>query len=46
MVLDMLAVISRKDYEDRRRRQGESIERNRDKFRGRPANEERHAQVV
>jgi DNA invertase Pin-like site-specific DNA recombinase len=46
MLLDMLAVISRKDYEDRRRRQSEGIERNRGKFKGRPANEEKHAQVV
>lgn len=46
MLLDMLAVISRKDYEDRRRRQSEGIERNRDKFKGRPANEEKHKQVV
>ncbi len=46
MLLDMLAVISRKDYEDRRRRQSEGIERNRDKFKGRPANEAKHAQVV
>ncbi len=46
MLLDMLAVIARKDYEDRRRRQAEGIERNRDKFKGRPANEQKHAQVV
>lgn len=46
MLLDMLAVIARKDYEDRRRRQSEGIERNRDKFKGRPANEEKHRQVV
>lgn len=46
MLLDMLAVISRKDYDDRRRRQSEGIERNRDKFKGRPANEEKHKQVV
>jgi DNA invertase Pin-like site-specific DNA recombinase len=46
MLLDMLAVIARKDYEDRRRRQSEGIERNKDKFKGRPANEAKHAQVV
>jgi DNA invertase Pin-like site-specific DNA recombinase len=46
MLLDMLAVIARKDYEDRRRRQSEGIERNKDKFKGRPANEVKHAQVV
>ncbi len=46
MLLDMLAVIARKDYDDRRRRQAQGIERNRDKFKGRPANEQKHAQVV
>jgi DNA invertase Pin-like site-specific DNA recombinase len=46
MLLDMLAVISRKDYEDRRRRQSEGIERNRDKFKGRPANQGKHKQVI
>ena len=46
MLLDMLAVISRKDYEDRRRRQFEGIERNREKFKGRPANAQKHAQVI
>jgi len=46
MMLDMLAVIARKDYEDRRRRQAEGIDRNRDKFNGRPANKLKHEQVV
>lgn len=46
MLLDMLAVIARKDYEDRRRRQAEGIERNRDKFKGRPADKQKHEKVI
>ena len=46
MLLDLLAVVSRKDYMDRRRRQAEGIEKNRKKFKGRPANDKKHAQVV
>lgn len=46
MLLDMLAVISRKDYEDRRRRQAEGIARNKDKFKGRAPDTKRHALVV
>ncbi|QXX02533.1 MULTISPECIES: recombinase family protein [Enterobacterales] len=44
MMLDMLAAISRKDYEDRRRRQSEGISRAKaeGKFRGRVANPEKH----
>ncbi|EMR0519980.1 recombinase family protein [Klebsiella pneumoniae] len=44
MMLDMLAAISRKDYEDRRRRQSEGISRAKaeGKFRGRVANLEKH----
>ncbi len=44
MMLDMLAAISRKDYEDRRRRQSEGISRAKaeGKFRGRVANHEKH----
>jgi DNA invertase Pin-like site-specific DNA recombinase len=40
MMLDMLAAISRKDYEDRRRRQGEGIKkaRNAGKYKGRKRN--------
>lgn len=44
MMLDMLAAISRKDYEDRRRRQSEGISRAKaeGKFRGRVASLEKH----
>lgn len=40
MMLDMLAAVARKDYEDRRRRQGEGIEKARlsGKYKGRPLN--------
>jgi DNA invertase Pin-like site-specific DNA recombinase len=40
MMLDMLAAVARKDYEDRRRRQGEGIEKARlsGKYKGRPPN--------
>ena len=48
MMLDMLAAISRKDYEDRRRRQHEGIERSRaaGKFRGRPENTRRNKRII
>lgn len=48
MLLDMLAVIARKDYDDRRRRQAQGIATAKDagKFKGRPANEAKHAQVI
>lgn len=41
MMLDMLAAVARKDYEDRRRRQREGIEKARrsGKYKGRPKNE-------
>lgn len=44
MMLDMLAAISRKDYEDRRRRQAEGIIKAREqgRFRGRVADPARH----
>lgn len=44
MMLDMLAAISRKDYEDRRRRQAEGIVKAREqgRFRGRVADPARH----
>ncbi len=44
MMLDMLAAISRKDYEDRRRRQAEGIVKAREqgRFRGRVADLARH----
>jgi len=40
MLLDMLAAVARKDYEDRRRRQSEGIEKARTegKYRGRQIN--------
>jgi DNA invertase Pin-like site-specific DNA recombinase len=48
MLLDMLAAISRKDYEDRRRRQMQGIERSRaaGKFRGRPENTRRNKRIA
>ena len=48
MLLDMLAAISRKDFEDRRRRQREGIEHARaiGKFRGRPENARRNKRIA
>lgn len=48
MMLDMLAAIARKDYEDRRRRQAQGIEQAKQegKYRGRQANQKRHQRVV
>ncbi|WFU02294.1 recombinase family protein [Rhizobium sp. CB3171] len=48
MMLDMLAAIARKDYEDRRRRQAQGIEKakQRGAFKGRPEDEERNAGLV
>lgn len=48
MLLDMLAAIARKDYEDRRRRQREGIARAKaaGRYRGRPAQEEKHRQIL
>lgn len=47
MMLDMLAAIARKDYEDRRRRAAEGIEKAKaeGKYQGRPSNEKLHAQI-
>lgn len=44
MMLDMLAAIARKDYEDRRRRQSEGISKAKaeGKYRGRVANAQKH----
>jgi DNA invertase Pin-like site-specific DNA recombinase len=41
MMLDMLAAVARKDYEDRRRRQSEGIAKakRKGKYRGRPRNQ-------
>jgi DNA invertase Pin-like site-specific DNA recombinase len=46
MLLDMLAAISRKDYEDRRRRQAEGIAKNKAKFKGRPVDAKLHANIA
>ena len=47
MMMDMLAAISRKDYEDRRRRQKEGIEKAKEmgKYLGRRPNLELHEQI-
>lgn len=48
MLLDMLAAVARKDYTDRRRRQSQGIEKakNAGLYRGRPADEQRHANIL
>lgn len=48
MLLDMLAAIARKDYTDRRRRQGEGIAKAKaeGKFKGRRTDEKRHAVIA
>jgi DNA invertase Pin-like site-specific DNA recombinase len=48
MLLDMLAAIARKDYDDRRRRQAQGIEKAKASglYRGRPENAERNAAIV
>jgi len=47
MLLDMLAAISRKDYEDRRRRQAEGIVKAQaaGAFKGRPVDQKLHAKI-
>ena len=47
MLLDMLAAVARKDYEDRRRRQSEGIEKARSegKYRGRQINRKLHRNI-
>ena len=47
MMLDMLAAIARKDYEDRRRRQKQGIQKAKaqGKYRGRPTNIELHRKI-
>ncbi len=47
MLLDMLAAIARKDYEDRRRRQSQGIENAKTKglYKGRPENTEKNAAI-
>ncbi len=48
MMLDMLAAISRKDYEDRRRRQTQGIKdaKQAGKYKGRKADHKRHQRVI
>lgn len=48
MMLDMLAAIARKDYEDRRRRQAQGIQKARASgmYRGRPEDAKRNAAIV
>ncbi|XHS78113.1 recombinase family protein [Burkholderiaceae bacterium UC74_6] len=48
MLLDMLAVVARKDYTDRRRRQAQGIEKAKTAglYRGRPVDTERHAVIA
>lgn len=48
MLLDMLAAIARKDYEDRRRRQAQGIAKAKDegKYAGRPEDKERNAVIL
>jgi len=48
MLLDMLAVVARKDYTDRRRRQAQGIEKAKAAglYRGRPVDAERHAAIA
>lgn len=48
MMLDMLAAIARKDYEDRRRRQAQGIEKAKSKglYRGRPEDTKKNAAIV
>ena len=48
MMLDMLAAIARKDYEDRRRRQAQGIERAKAKgrYKGRPEDTDRNAALI
>jgi len=48
MMLDMLAAVARKDYEDRRRRQSEGITKAKmdGKYKGRTANPKRHENIA
>jgi len=48
MLLDMLAAIARKDYDDRRRRQAQGIAKakHEGRYRGRPEDAERNAAIV
>jgi DNA invertase Pin-like site-specific DNA recombinase len=48
MLLDMLAAVARKDYEDRRRRQAQGIAKGKAQgvYKGRPADTELHAKIT
>lgn len=48
MMLDMLAAVARKDYEDRRRRQAQGVAKAKEagKYRGRPEDEKRNAALT
>ena len=46
LMLDILALTARKDYEDRKRRQAEGISKNKVKFTGRKADGTRHKAVI
>jgi DNA invertase Pin-like site-specific DNA recombinase len=48
MMLDMLAAVARKEYDDRRRRQAQGIAKAKreGKYRGRPENKERNAAIL
>ncbi|SFU86184.1 recombinase family protein [Halomonas korlensis] len=48
MLLDMLAAVARKDYEDRRRRQAEGITKAKEqgRYKGRPVDEQKHRRIV
>ncbi|MCY1304648.1 putative transposon DNA-invertase [compost metagenome] len=48
MLLEMLAAVARKDYEDRRRRQAEGIARGKAEgvYKGRPVNADKHAKIA
>jgi DNA invertase Pin-like site-specific DNA recombinase len=48
MMLDMLAAIARKDYEQRRERQAQGIERAKQagKYQGRPIDREKHKRII
>lgn len=47
MLLDMLAAVARKDYEDRRRRQEQGVQKAKllEKYKGRPENIELHSKI-
>lgn len=46
LVLELLAAVARKDYDDRRRRQAQGIAKNLHKFTGRPIDAELHKRVL